>query len=60
MMFCLVAYEEEAKQGEKSNFAKALTMMKPGQKLLIVLAQKAVWLRKRLQRFVNINLYHVV
>ena len=22
---CLVAYEEEAKQGEKSNFAKALT-----------------------------------
>ncbi|WHY28182.1 16S rRNA (uracil(1498)-N(3))-methyltransferase [Bacillus wiedmannii] len=33
---CLVAYEEEAKQGEKSNFAKALTTMKPGQKLLIV------------------------
>ncbi|MEI4800239.1 16S rRNA (uracil(1498)-N(3))-methyltransferase [Bacillus sp. NPDC077411] len=33
---CLVAYEEEAKQGEKSNFAKALTKLRPGQKVLIV------------------------
>ncbi|WP_242145338.1 MULTISPECIES: 16S rRNA (uracil(1498)-N(3))-methyltransferase [unclassified Bacillus cereus group] len=33
---CLVAYEEEAKQGEKANFAKALTAIEPGQKLLIV------------------------
>lgn len=33
---CLVAYEEEAKQGEKANFAKALTTLEHGQKLLIV------------------------
>ncbi|WP_369902573.1 16S rRNA (uracil(1498)-N(3))-methyltransferase [Bacillus manliponensis] len=33
---CLVAYEEEAKQGEASNFAKALTKLEHGQKVLIV------------------------
>lgn len=33
---CLVAYEEEAKQGEKSNFAQALAKLESGQKLLLV------------------------
>lgn len=33
---CLVAYEEEAKQGEKANFAKALAALERGQRLLIV------------------------
>jgi 16S rRNA (uracil1498-N3)-methyltransferase len=33
---CMVAYEEEAKQGEKANFAKALERIQPGQRILIV------------------------
>ncbi|MBL1228096.1 16S rRNA (uracil(1498)-N(3))-methyltransferase [Enterococcus sp. BWB1-3] len=32
----LVAYEESAKQGERSTLAQTLTKMKPGEKLLIV------------------------
>ncbi|MFX3623781.1 MAG: 16S rRNA (uracil(1498)-N(3))-methyltransferase [Ectobacillus sp.] len=33
---CIVAYEEEAKQGEKANFAKTLGKLQPGERLLIV------------------------
>ncbi|WP_379966142.1 16S rRNA (uracil(1498)-N(3))-methyltransferase [Ectobacillus sp. sgz5001026] len=33
---CIVAYEEEAKRGEKANFAKTLESLKNGQRLLIV------------------------
>jgi 16S rRNA (uracil1498-N3)-methyltransferase len=33
---CIVAYEEEAKQGEKSNFARALDRIQPGQRVLLV------------------------
>ncbi|WP_028399251.1 16S rRNA (uracil(1498)-N(3))-methyltransferase [Ectobacillus panaciterrae] len=33
---CIVAYEEEAKQGEKANFAKTMEQLQRGQKVLIV------------------------
>lgn len=32
----MIAYEESAKQGERSTLAQTLTEMKPGEKLLLV------------------------
>ncbi|MFD3447682.1 16S rRNA (uracil(1498)-N(3))-methyltransferase [Microbacteriaceae bacterium 4G12] len=33
---CIVAYEEDAKQGEQANFVKTLQQLQPGKRLLIV------------------------
>lgn len=45
---CVVAYEESSKEGEQSRFQTVLQQMKGGQTLLVVLALKAVWQKRRL------------
>ncbi|WP_416827279.1 16S rRNA (uracil(1498)-N(3))-methyltransferase [Ectobacillus polymachus] len=50
---CIVAYEEDAKQGEKSNFAKALDSLKQGQSLLIVFGPEGGLTEEEVQQLIE-------
>ncbi|MBO9129590.1 16S rRNA (uracil(1498)-N(3))-methyltransferase [Bacillus sp. 165] len=46
---CIVAYEEDAKQGEKANFVKTLESLPLGARLLIVFGPEGGWCEEEIQ-----------
>lgn len=47
---CIVAYEEEARKGEKANFVQTLEKLQPGQRLLVVFGPEGGLTEDEVQR----------